>query len=498
MIKTIARLKGKDHRGGAIKTIARLKAKEAIGMISSQYSKRALLGILIFIALIYGSQFVWIFFVLPGVAKSGGLESELAVAIASNLMWLFLVLNSVGGIRGEGLGIRENDANWLFTSGVTTHQYVWARTLEYALFAVVFTAPLMFVPAVTLSALGEPILYMVLFPIGLTILVLMMDAIASLITISMRRRRKAMALIVYLALIAITVLVIAPLLSIAGFTFYPLLVALTDILPTTFLAKLLIGSMVGSFELVSLLASGAYALALILLVSWASLGYEYEYKPKIAKEKKYARRKMGDPLASKHLLLIRRKRLYLYPLMYAAMYIVLGVLISSGSMMPFFAAFLIMISSQMLTMQILINEKMWVLKSLGLSGKKVVSSMLKILAPLSLVYLPIAAILLIIGGADLWLLPGILAIAIMIPPYMIWASLKFKRIGYMLSTWGSMATILPAIILPQFTPFYVSAPALIAIGLVFYHIFSKLASVKWDAIWEEIDFAARFGQRGQT
>jgi hypothetical protein len=83
--------------------------------------------------------------------------------------------------------------------------------------------------------------------------------------------------------------------------------------------------------------------------------------------------------------------------------------------------------SQALAQQILLNEKMWILKSLGLSGKRVVSSMLKVLIPISIVYLPLAAILLVIGGADLWLLPGIFSIAIMIPPYIIWSCLKFKR-----------------------------------------------------------------------
>lgn len=480
----------------AIVTIARLKAKEAIRAISSQYSKKYhLLGILIFIAIIYGVAFVNIFFLLPGVAKSGGLESQLSVLIISMLLWLFLVMNAVEGLRGGGLGIRESDANWVFTSGATTNQYVWAHTLEYTFFALVFTAPLMFVPAVTLRALDEPLLYMALFPIGLTILVLMTDAIASLITIGLERRKRAITFIVFLALIAITIVVIAPLLSIAGFTRFALLNSFFSILPTTFLAELLIGSMVGRFETIWLLAPGACGLALILLVSRASLGYEYEYRPKIVKEKRYARREMRDPLTSKHLLLIMRRKLYLLPIFYAAIYIVVGL---SGSSMPFLAALLIILSSQSLTTQILVNEKMWILKSLGLSGERVISSMLKILVPMSLVYLPVAAILLIIGGADLWILPGIFAIAIMIPPYTIWASLKFKRIGYMFSIWVSMATILPAIFLPLLTPFYVSAPALMAIGLIFYYIFYRLSSARWNAIWEEIDFAARFGQKTQN
>jgi len=485
----------KTKKANAITTVARYKAKEAIRMVSSQYTKRSFLGILLFMALIYGSQFVWIFFVMPGVAESGGLGDPLTTFVVSMILWFFLVMNVVGGTMGAGLGIKEKDANWIFTTGVTTSQYVWAHTLEYALFALVFTAPLMLVPALTLTTLNEALWHMVLFPITLTIFVLMMDSIASLITIGLKKGKKVVPIAVYAILVVITVLIIA-----SPLTDNPQLNVLYDILPTTFLARVLIGSMVGSFRLAQFLASGAILLTLILLVSWASIGYEYEYKPKIVKGKRYTRKKMRDPLASKDLLLIKRKRVYLYPLMTAAIYIVLGIFLSSsgGSMMPFFAGFLIMISSQTLTQQILVNERMWILKSLDLSGKKVISSMLKILVSLSMVYLPIAAILLIIGRANLWLLPGILAIAIMIPPYMIWASLKFKKVGYMLSTWGSFLTFIPAMILPELIPFYIAAPVLILMGLVFYYIFFRLASNKWDEIWEEIDFAARFGQKMRT
>ena len=112
--------------------------------------------------------------------------------------------------------------------------------------------------------------------------------------------------------------------------------------------------------------------------------------------------------------------------------------------------------------------------------------------------MPIAALLLIIGRADLWVLPGIFSIALMIPPYMIWSSLKFKKVGYMLSSFGSMAAVVPAITLPLIVPYYVSAPVLILTGAISYLIFSRLAAKKWDEIWEEIDFMAKFGQRVQN
>ena len=483
-------------------TIAKYKAKEAITMVSSQYTKRSFLGIIAFIASVYGSQFVWIYLVLPGVARSGDLGSEVVIYIVSTMLWFYIVMNMVGGAMGGGLGIQDKDAHWIFTTGVTTYQYVWAHTVEYALFAIVFMAPLAFVPAVTLSTMGEPIWYMVLFPIGMTILILMGDTIASLITMGMKRGRKAVLITVYSVLIAITLLIINSLLAIIASPLLdiPQLDLLWDILPTTLIAEFLIGSMVGSFEYVPFLASTGILVALIFLVSWVARGYEYEYKPKITKERRYARKRMRDPLTSKDLLLIRRKKIYLYPLMTAAIYIAMGIFFSSsdGTMMPFFAAFLIMISSQTLTQQILINERMWILKSLGLSGKRVVLSMLKILVSLSIIYLPIAALLLIIGRADLWVLPGIFSIALMIPPYMIWSSLKFKKVGYMLSSFGSMAAVVPAITIPLIVPYYVSAPVLILTGAISYLIFSRLAAKKWDEIWEEIDFAAKFGQRVQN
>jgi len=207
---------------------------------------------------------------------------------------------------------------------------------------------------------------------------------------------------------------------------------------------------------------------------------------------------MKDPLTSKNLLLIKRRKAYISPIVTAVFYIVIGIFLPGESVIPIFACFLMLFPSQALAQQILLNEKMWILKSLDLSGKRVVSSMLKVLIPISIVYLPLAAILLVIGGADLWLLPGIFSIAIMIPPYIIWTCLKFKKVGVMLSSFGAMAAVIPALVLPALTPYYVSAPACILIGILFYYTFFRLASNKWDEIWEEIDFAARFGQRAQN
>jgi hypothetical protein len=157
----------------AIPTIAKYKVKEAIRTLSGQYSKKSFLGILLFIVLMYGSQFVWIYIVLPGVAKGGGLETSLAKLIISSLLWLFLAMNVVSGAMGGGMGIQDNDTCWIFTTGVTTNQYVWAHTIEYGFFALLFTAPFMFVPAVTLFAINCSIAYMVLFPVGLIMCILM-------------------------------------------------------------------------------------------------------------------------------------------------------------------------------------------------------------------------------------------------------------------------------------------------------------------------------------
>ena len=477
----------------AIPTIAKYKAKEAIRTLSGQYSKRSFLGILLFIVLVYGGQFVWIYLVLPGVAKGGGLETSLAKLIISSLLWFFLAMNVVSGAMGGGMGIQDKDAYWIFTTGITTNQYVWGHTLEYGFFALLFTAPLMFVPAVTLFAINCSIAYMVLFPVGLIMFILMMDSLASLITIGLKKGRKTVPIIVYSSLIVLTLLIITS--PLVNNHYIDLLI---EALPTTLLARVLIGSMVGSFECVPLLTSGIITLALILLVSWASIGYEYEYKSKIAKEKRYARKRMKDPLTSKNLLLIKRRKAYISPIVTAVFYIVIGIFLPGESVIPIFACFLMLFPSQALAQQILLNERMWILKSLGLSGNRVVSSMLKVLIPISIVYLPLAAILLVIGGADLWLLPGIFSIAIMIPPYIIWTCLKFKKVGVMLSSFGAMAAVIPALVLPALTPYYVSAPACILIGILFYYTFFRLASNKWDEIWEEIDFAARFGQKAQN
>ena len=501
-------------------TMAKYKAKEAIRTNSSQYTKKALLGFIIVIVAILGSQFVWIYFLMQWVAKNGMLESHLVVPIISTALWFFLLMGMFSKIGNPGLNVQDNDAHWIFTTGVTAKEYVLADMLLFTVLAVLFTAPLMFVPAVALSTLKAPMWHMVLFPIGLIVLCLMIISIVSLVGISMTKNKRIIPIIIYSAITVLTIPVILTFLSVttsvlveipelSGLIELPSYItdidviwdnALVEFLPTTLLARILAGSMVGSFELMPLLASGGVLLGLVLLVLWASAGYQYEYKPKITKEKKYTRKKMRDPLVSKHLLLIKRKKAYVYPALVAVFYMVIGYFVSSfdGSMMSFFAAFLIMTSSQTLTQQILINERMWILKSLGLSGKKVVSSMLKVLIPLSIVYLPTAAVILIIGNADLWVLLGILAIALIIPPYMIWISLKFKSVGYQLSSFGSIATVMPVIVLPQIVPFYVFVPVCILIGVGFYYLFFKLASKKWDDIWEEVDFAAKFGQKVKT
>jgi len=94
---------------------------------------------------------------LPGAAKGDMLDSPMAIGVISAILWFYLVTTVVEGTRGGGLGIQDKDANWIFTTGVTTNQYAWAHTLEYAFFAVVFTAPLALLPAVTLSTLNKPL-----------------------------------------------------------------------------------------------------------------------------------------------------------------------------------------------------------------------------------------------------------------------------------------------------------------------------------------------------
>jgi len=455
-----------------IATIVKYKAIEAVRALSSQYSKRGKIGILIFIVVMYAAQVPWICLVIPGVAKSGALVSEITFYITTLVLWFFLVLSAVSGTMGGGLGIQEKDATWIFTIA-NSFQYAIAHTIEYTLFSLVFTAPLMFVPAISLSATGAPLWHMLLFPITLTILVVATDSIASLITIGIGKRKRAVLALTSLFLVIFSALALSP---------------LWRALPTAPIARTLIGSMTGALDPAALLYSFLITIALVLMVAFFSRGYEYEFREKTKKERRYRKKSMKDPMLSKNLLLVTRKKLYLLPLSLSIFYAVIGFFTSENS--TFFAVFVALYSSMMLTQQILLHERMWIPKHIGVSGKRAVLSMLWILIPFSLMVLPISALLLYFGGMPMTQLAGVFFMLLMMPPYMIWAALKFKKIGNMFAMFIPFL-FLPVVYIPAM--YALSLPIIIVAGPAISYLFFRLASKKWESIWD-IDFTARFGQ----